>query len=280
MRISDNELLNHCSHDIRYQDVTTMLQEDIEKQAHLVIYARHPLCVCCSEEAARIAVLHNCELILYKPSGCDCGEQEDLLHIQGSYRILHAIWRSMQNLLEYGSAIASYTAEMKKVIIKYNPNCQLLATRKTIPFAKQMCVKAVHSGGGQMHRLGLDDSVLFFTNHRILYKSNADFYEKINSFKTKMPEKKIIIETKSVEDAKALLDYGADGIQTDKMKPVELDEIIRFRNLKHPRKIVLAAGGINHTNVDQYAKTGVNGVVTSSMYTQKLADMGCRIEML
>jgi nicotinate-nucleotide pyrophosphorylase len=39
--------------------------------------------------------------------------------------------------------------------------------------------------------------------------------------------------------------------------------------------VILAEGGITEKNVVSFAKNGVNGVVTSSLFHAKSADMGC-----
>ena len=47
-----------------------------------------------------------------------------------------------------------------------------------------------------------------------------------------------------------------------------------------PHISLLAAGGINEKNISAYVKTGVDGVVTTSLYNAKPADVGVKLEML
>jgi molybdenum transport protein len=78
---------------------------------------------------------------------------------------------------------------MKEEINKVNPHCELLTTRKTFLFSKRFCIKAAISGGAMPHRLNLSETILFFEAHRILYKSNDEFYENIKEMKKKYLKK-------------------------------------------------------------------------------------------
>jgi molybdenum transport protein len=46
----------------------------------------------------------------------------------------------------------------------------------------------------------------------------------------------------------------------------------------NPRLLILAAGGIQENNIEEYAGTGVDAIVTTAVYFGKPADIGCRIE--
>lgn len=39
----------------------------------------------------------------------------------------------------------------------------------------------------------------------------------------------------------------------------------------------MVSGGINEDNIEQYAKTGANSIVTTSGYYTKTIDIGCKI---
>lgn len=77
-----------------------------------------------------------------------------------------------------------------------------------------------------------------------------------------------------------LAEMGVDGIQFDKLKPEELKEAVIWIKKKTPHISLLAAGGINEKNISAYVKTGVDGVVTTSLYNAKPADVGVKLEML
>ena len=94
--------------------------------------------------------------------------------------------------------------DLLEKIEKINPSCELLTTRKTFPFSKRFCIKATICGGATIHRLNLSETILFFDGHRILFKNNEEFYEDLKRIKTKIPEKKLNVESYTFEDSKTL----------------------------------------------------------------------------
>lgn len=265
----------YMKEDIPYFDLTTSLQKVSSNiRARLEVYTREEVIVSCSEEAKRIAELMGCEVHTCIPSRQAALKGETLLSISGAYETVHEVWRRVQILLEYSCRIATYTHQMRGEIVRVNPHCELLTTRKSFPFAKAFCIRSVLNGGGMPHRLGLSETVLFFSQHRILYQSNAAFYEAITQFKIKVPEKKIVIEAETFGDAMALMQKGADVIQVDKADPQTLQEVVDYRKAHFPDVKILAAGGVNRENAALYAGTGVDGIVTSAVYINGMADLG------
>ncbi|MEJ2468726.1 MAG: hypothetical protein P8Y51_06605 [Campylobacterales bacterium] len=86
------------------------------------------------------------------------------------------------------------------------------------------------------------------------------------------------MESETLEDAKWLLTIGADVIQMDKCTLETLRTLVAFKNEHFPHASILAAGGINPSNVTEVASTGVNGLVTSSPYQAGMADLTARWE--
>ena len=60
----------------------------------------------------------------------------------------------------------------------------------------------------------------------------------------------------------------------DKLGPEELAALVKAVRAVAPQVVVAAAGGINIDNAGAYAATGVDLLVTSSMYWGKPADIG------
>jgi len=280
IHFTDNELLTLLNDDLPYLDLSTSLQEKSQTKAKLEIFTREDIIVSCSEESCKIAKLMNCEVLHYLPSKTKAKKGDLVLSFVGTYENIHKIWRTTQLILEYSSKIATYTAIMKKNINEENPNCQLLSTRKTYPFTKKFCIKSVLIGGAYVHRLNLSESVLFFPNHRVVYKDNLEFYNEIKNFKIKMPEKKIVIESSTFEDSKNLLKFGTDVLQLDKMALEEIKKVIDLRNQNYKNVNIICSGGININNAKEYANLGVDAIVTSAMYSCGMADFGSKITIL
>ncbi|MFV7790224.1 ModD protein [Aliarcobacter lanthieri] len=276
---TDNELLNLLKDDLPYLDLTTSLQEKNNIKAKLDIFTREDILVSCSEESCQIAKLMNCEVIYCLPSKTLASKGELVLSFIGTYENIHKIWRTTQLILEYSSKISTYTANMKKNIDEVNSNCQLLTTRKTYPFAKKICIKSILNGGANVHRLNLSETILFFPNHRIVYKDNFEFYNEIKNFKIKMPEKKIVIESSSFKDSKDLLKFGVDVLQLDKMNVEDIKKIVELRDQSYKDVRVICSGGININNAKEYAFLGIDAIVTSAMYSCGMADFGSKISI-
>jgi len=278
--LTTKELEEFIADDIPYFDLTTHLQGIQNKRAKLTIFTREDIILSAIEEAYTIAKLYDCHIEGRLKSGDKIKSGEDIISIIGEYNNIHKAWRNIQVILEYSSMIATYTYEMKKSIRKVNGHCELLATRKSFPFAKRFCIKSIMVGGAMPHRLGLSETILFFDHHRQVYKSAKKFYAILSKLKQKAPEKKIIVESSELDDAINLMNFGADVIQLDKVDIDTVEQIIEYRDDGHKHIKILVAGGINKKNAKAYAALGVDGIVTSALYKAGVANMGSRLELL
>ena len=277
MRLSDAEILDYINEDLPYFDLTTSLQ-DIDKKASLEIYSRDEICVSCVDVAASIARLLGCESEIFVKNSQICKVGDVIIKIYGSYEDVHKAWKLAQVALEYASAIATYTNKMSKAAKSVNEKCEVLATRKSFPFAKKFCIKAVLEGGGGMHRLGLSDSVLFFKNHIKAYASFDEFISHLPEFKAKIVERKICVEAENLDEASKLLKAKCDVVQCDKFSPELIRNVLALRDEISPNTMILAAGGVNLSNTKDYAN--VDAIVTSAMYSKGVADISARLEIL
>lgn len=277
MRLSDAEILDYINEDLPYFDLTTSLQ-DIDKKASLEIYSRDEICVSCVDVAASIARLLGCESEIFVKNSQICKAGDVIIKIYGSYEDVHKAWKLAQVALEYASAIATYTNKIVKAAKSVNEKCEVLATRKSFPFAKKFCVKAVLEGGGGMHRLGLSDSVLFFKNHIKAYASFDEFLSHLPEFKTKMVERKICVEAENLDEANKLLKAKCDVVQCDKFSPELIQNVLALRDEISPNTMILAAGGVSLSNAKDYANA--DAIVTSAMYSKGVADISARLEIL
>jgi molybdenum transport protein len=278
--LNDSELLTYIEEDIPYLDLTTHMQDIENKKAKLEIITREELLVSCMEESCRIAELLGCTVESFIPSKQKANKGDVVLSFSGDYNDVHKAWRSAQVLLEYSCKISTYTYKMKKEIESVNKNCELLTTRKTFPLAKKFCIKAVMSGGAMPHRLNLGETIVFFNNHRIVYKTDKEFYENIKEFKIKAPEKKVVVESESFEDAEQLMIHGVDVLQLDKVDIELLKSIVKYKNKNFSNVKILASGGIDINNASEFASTGIDGIVTSKPYICGMANIGTKMEIL
>ena len=278
--LTTSELEKYIQDDLPYFDLTTSLQNCNNVLAQIEVYTREDIIVSCSEEAAKIAELLNCKVDFFVKSKNKIKKDGTILRFSGLYEDIHKAWRLTQILLEYSCKISTYAYQMKEKIEKINPFCELLTTRKTFPFSKRFCIKAAFCGGAMPHRLNLSETVLYFEGHRILYKNNEEFYEDLKRIKTKIPEKKLNVESESLKDSINLMKIGVDVLQLDKIDFEELEKIITYKNENFPNVKILVAGGINLTNIEKYASCKIDGVVTSSVYNCGMANISSRLKII
>ena len=277
-RLSDPELWEYIRGDLPYFDLTTHLLALPPQTGTLRIMTRQPVVAACTEEAARIGELLGCEATGCCASGDTAAAGSVLLELRGSHEALHNAWRLCQILLEYACGMATRAHDMLQKARAANPHCELLVTRKNFPFAKRFVMRALTCSGAMPHRLGLSETVLVFEQHRALYPDAAAFADALRALKRRCVEKKLSVESESLEDAQWLLSLGAEVIQMDKCTPETLEKLVAFKREHYPDAVILAAGGINPANVDAFAATGVDGVVTSSPYQAGMADLTAKWE--
>lgn len=274
--LSDLDIEKFIEEDLPYGDLTTHLLGIGRQPGEIRFSTRHETTLCCTEEAARLLEKCGCRILCHSPSGTWLPEDQEFLRAEGTAQALHAGWKVALNLLEYASGIATSTNRIVTAARNMNPQISILTTRKTFPGTKKIAIKAICSGGALPHRLGLSDSVLVFRQHTV-FLNDVAFLKQLADLKLHAPETKIIVEAESCEEAQRLALTGVDVIQIDKLPPKILKELIgQIRQVNSHVKLS-AAGGINEQNVAEYAASGVDILVLSSVYFSKPADIGVTI---
>ena len=188
------------------------------------------------------------------------------------------LWKIAQNIYEYALSVSTYTREMVQKAKEVNPNIEILTTRKIIPFTKKIALNAIMDGGAYPHRVTTTETILVFDNYINLYGGWDKFFKDFEKLKHRAVEKKWVVECESIDRAEKLIEIGVDMIQLDK---VDIEFTKKIVEMAHKKNIkVLSAGGINKENVVEYAKTGVDGIVTTAPYFAKGADVKVVINSL
>lgn len=202
--------------------------------------------------------------------GDDIGAGSLLLTASGKAEALHLAWKVTQNILEWASGVASYTASMLAAGRAVNPDLHLACTRKSIPGTKPLAQAAVLHGGGIMHRAGLSETILLFAAHRAFTDNPRAFSRHIAALRRAAPEKKIVVEVENMPDARDVLEGPPDALpdvlQMDKFPPRESAEVVQMARESAPHMLSSAAGGVNLLNITDYAKSGVDLIVSSAPY--------------
>ena len=142
----------------------------------------------------------------------------------------------------------------------------MYATRKTAPGLRYFDKEAVKIGGGEKHRLRLDEMVMIKDNHIAVEQSLLSLINK-----TKKKYRKFEVEVENTNDAVLAAEKGATIIMLDNFSPIQIIKTVKvLKNKKLRNKVLLeASGGINSKNISKYGKTGVDiisiGSITNSV---------------
>ncbi|MDD3443621.1 ModD protein [Sulfurimonas denitrificans] len=263
--------------DAGYFDLTTYGLGIGEKKGVMSFAPKAEIVLCGVDEVRTI--LNNLEIqhTFFKKNGEKVMAQEVILECKAEASKLHKAWKISQNIFEYMSGIATYTHKMVTLAKEVNPNISVSTTRKNFPTAKELMLKAVICGGGAPHRIGLFDSILIFEQHLNFFSDKAELEKSFKKLKYAFIEKKVAVEVESFEQALYFASLGADILQCEKMEYETLKKCITLKE-QYPHLLLSATGGINESNIAEFAKCGVDFIVTSSPYHAKPLDIKVTIK--
>jgi molybdenum transport protein len=275
--ISDNVLDSLILEDLPNGDLTTQILAIEKLPGKILFTSRGEGVVSSTEEVARILTKLNATVDFFLDSGSAVKPGTLILEAHGSAQSLHAVWKTCANILEYYSAIASRTSRLISILKKHSSQSVIGGTRKLIPGTRLLAAKAVASGGGTMHRLGLSETVLIFKQHLTFFESFESIRSKVNSLRREIPERKIFIEIEEIRELESVLTLSIDGIQLDKIPPFDIQSAVPHIKSVNPNFTIIATGGINESNIGNYAACGVDVIATSSIYHGLPFDIGVTI---
>ena len=249
---------------------------DIKSKGKISFFTRKDAVVTANDLVEQLCKRLNLIIIFKEKDGNFVKENSKLFEAEGENILI--LWKVAQNIYEYVLSVATYTREMVKTAKRVNPDIEILTTRKIIPFTKKIALKAIMDGGAFPHRVTTTETILVFDNYINLYGGWEKFFNDFEKLKYKAVEKKWVVECDSVDRAKKLIEIGVDVIQLDK---VDIETTKKIVELAHNKNIkVLSAGGINKENVENFAKTRVDGIVTTAPYFAEGADVKVVINSL
>ncbi|MBK1634386.1 ModD protein [Rhodovulum adriaticum] len=273
--LDDDTLLRLLKEDIPYGDLTTRSLGIGAMPGLLTMRARGPMTVCGSEEAARIFALLGAKAEVLAPTGARVAAGAPLARVEGRAEALHSGWKVAQTLTEWASGIATSATAIVDAARAVAPAIAVACTRKPAPATRALSLRAVVAGGAQVHRTGLSDTVLLFAEHRAFGGPDA-LHAQIALLRDRCPERRVVVEVETLDEARRAAQAGADVIQLEKFAPEAVADTAAA--LTDWPGCLAAAGGINATNAAAYAQTGANVLVTSAPYYAKPADVSVTIE--
>lgn len=214
--------------------------------------------------AAHLAEVLDITIRFLKHDGDAIAAGDFLVELEGSDVALLQAERTMLNLLQHASGIATlanrYAAKLADSPVK------LLDTRKTRPLLREFEKYAARIGGVVNHRLGLDDCLMLKDTHRAGIDDLDGF---IQQARQKIPfTAKIEVECGSVSEAKSAMGAGADIVMCDNMPAEAIREVVMWRNANHPGILLEASGNVTLETVELIAQTGVDAISSGSIIHQ------------
>ena len=178
--------------------------------------------------------------------------------VVGDIRVLLSGERTALNYLQRMSGIATYTNKVVKLL--EGTKTTLLDTRKTTPCMRIFEKYAVTVGGGSNHRYNLSDGVLLKDNH---IDAAGSVKAAVLAAKAYAPiDRKIEVETESLEQVQEALEAGADIIMLDNMTPDMMAEAVK---LIDGRAKTECSGNITKENIEKITAIGVDYVSSGAL---------------
>lgn len=159
--------------------------------------------------------------------------------------------RTALNFLSHLSGIA--TEVSRYVAAVAGVGCaRIRDTRKTTPGLRVLEKAAVRAGGGDNHRMGLSEWIMFKDNHL----AGISIADGVTAARRSWPDRIVYVECDRIEQVDEALAAGADALLLDNMTPDEVRACVA-RAAGHDC-LLEVSGGITLETVAEYAATGVD----------------------
>ena len=254
------ELKRFLDEDVGKGDITSKLLQ--KKKIVAKIIAREETIVAGTKFVRDVFALKKCQTKIYKKDGNTAKVNQIILEVNGNAGDILTCERTALNLLSRMCGIATQTNNLRKQIKSVRSKSKIFATRKTAPGLRFFDKEAVRIGGGEKHRMTLNEMILIKDNHLAVEKSIERILKK-----AKKTRGKIEIEVESQKEAILCARLGADIIMLDNFSPERIKKTVKkLVKLKLRNKVVLEASGrINSKNIAKYAKTNVDMISVGSI---------------
>lgn len=244
-----DQLLTYLREDLGDGDITSESVLDGEGAVAQIVCKT--ACVLAGvREAEFIFTYQGLNLDLHIRDGDRINKGDVVLTVRGDAGAIFSTERLVLNVLMRMSGIATLTTELQERCRAINPNVRIAATRKTTPGFRIFEKRAVILGGGDPHRMALDDAVIIKDNH---IRTVGSVEEALNRARKVSFSKKIEVEAKTLEEAEAAARGGADIVMIDNMNPEDARTTAEAIRAIDPGITIEVSGGITPDSCEDYA---------------------------
>jgi nicotinate-nucleotide pyrophosphorylase (carboxylating) len=275
-KIVEDKLRAFLAEDVGQGDVTaSIIPANLKVKAEVI--AKEDGVVAGVEEATILAESLGLKVTVKVVDGTKIKNKQILLEISGDAQTILTCERTMLNLISRMSGIATKTSTLIAKLQKAGVKAKIAATRKSAPGLLYFDKKAVVIGGGDAHRLHLDDMVLIKGNHLAIVggveaavkkaKSNVSFTKKID------------VEVTSEADALKAAKAGADIVMLDNFSPAQAKVAgEKLRKAGFSNVLLEVSGGIISENLLDYANAQVDVISIGALtHSFKALDLSLEI---
>jgi nicotinate-nucleotide pyrophosphorylase (carboxylating) len=277
-KILEEKLKQLLAEDVGQGDVTSAAVVPVGLTVEAVVVAKEAGVAAGIEEVVILAESLGLSVKTEVADGGELACGQVIMKISGDAQTILSAERTMLNLLSRMSGIATATRRLAEKLRKAKSTARIAATRKTAPGLLYFDKKAVLIGGGDPHRMRLDEMVLVKDNHVAIAGSVEKAVKKAKQAASF--SKKIEAEVTSTADALKAAEAGADIVMFDNFSPKQIREAVRaLKRAGFFGKVLLeASGGITEQNLLEYASTEVNVISMGALtHSAKALDISLEI---
>ena len=258
-KILEERLLRILAEDLGQGDVTSALIASEGEFAEASVIAKESGIAGGIEESKILLESLGLEAKQETVDGRNFQKNQTIMKICGDPRIILSSERTVLNIISRMSGITTKTAAMVGKLRKAKLKTKVACTRKAAPGLLYFDKKAVVLGGGDTHRLHLDDMILIKNNHITVAGGIKQAVERAKEYASF--SRKIEVEVTSVKEALTAASLGVDVIMFDNFRAEEVEKAVQsVRKSGFDRVILEASGGITSENLLSFASTGVDVV--------------------
>jgi nicotinate-nucleotide pyrophosphorylase (carboxylating) len=199
----------------------------------------------------------------------------------GRARAILGVERTALNLLRRLSGIASSTASYVAAVA--GTSAKILDTRKTTPGWRELEKYAVRCGGGENHRLRLDDAAMIKENHVLASIGRTGpeaLAEAVRRVRAGLPAGvELFVEVETLDELEAVLPLRPRVVMLDGFDLSDLRRaVLRVRASPEPRPLLEATGGVTIENVEAVAAAGVDRISVGAItHSAPALDLSLRV---
>jgi nicotinate-nucleotide pyrophosphorylase (carboxylating) len=193
-----------------------------------------------------------------------------LATVRGPMRDLLTAERTALNFLGQLSGVATLTRRWVDAVD--GTGAKIRDSRKTVPGLRALQKYAVRCGGGVNHRMSLSDAALVKDNHVVAAGGVVNAFGLVREIFPGLP---LEIEVDTVEQAREVIDAGADLVLLDNMSPDDMRAVVEYAA---GRAKLEASGGLRLESARVVAETGVDYLAVGALtHSAPVLDIGLDI---